>query len=270
MSKKILTVVTAGLVLLLALEANALIFEGRAIGSWQNVAADNPWDGTQADYPAYDDVSPVDPTYADVFYVDNRDAGHIATFIWGEAALDIDPRTTVNSFLFNGSGSDGAMGTLDTSNTSLVSLGTFDYQNGEVWYAETLHGVDLKIDFTMRVQSDPTANWTFDLTNSFSIVNTLNEAGNSPDQNADTVKLDAGGQRIYDFTYDSRDYRFEIMGFSRDDGATITQDFSSWENHTDGAKLYGRIIEPVPEPSTVLLFGVGLVGLLGLRKKADG
>ena len=70
------------------------------------------------------------------------------------------------------------------------------------------------------------------------------------------------------FTYEGEDYYFSLLGFSQDGGLTFDAEYSTVENQANTAVLYGKITEtPIPEPITLLLLGLGLVGVAGVRRK---
>ena len=77
------------------------------------------------------------------------------------------------------------------------------------------------------------------------------------------------------FSYDegsgTKNYFFNLLGFSQDGGTTIDSSYITQENALNTSDLYGIITTTqisVPEPFTLLLLGLGLVGLAGFRKRS--
>ena len=72
------------------------------------------------------------------------------------------------------------------------------------------------------------------------------------------------------FSIGSDTYFFHLMGFSQDAGLSFMTEFSTVEGQQNIASLYGEITRvPVstPEPLTLVLLGLGIVGVAGLRRK---
>lgn len=275
MKVRLFSILVGGLLACVAMEANATVFGGSATGSWTDVVSVNPYNG-DGDYNP--PITPVPPEFdEDIFHTFNNDGGALpadsAIFQWGltRTADGLYPSATDtiapyrNQFEFNGVGSDGNLGWMDTDNPLLnpFAFGTFDYFNGSTYYSTGVNGVTLDIDFYIEdffnIQVD-----SFAMQMKFEIEN----ISNVPYPTSDNVNLINGHSLTRNFSSNGKYYQFEIMGFSDDGGQTITTDFSSPEGITASAELYARINE-VPEPATFLLFGVGMVGLVGakMRKK---
>jgi hypothetical protein len=60
----------------------------------------------------------------------------------------------------------------------------------------------------------------------------------------------------------------ELVGFSTNGGATLTNSFISNENATNSAHLYAEFIAPhaAPEPAALAILGVGLLGLAAAKR----
>ena len=66
---------------------------------------------------------------------------------------------------------------------------------------------------------------------------------------------------------DNNEYIFELLGFGIDVDS-IVESFSSPEGGTTSTLLWGKVTQnPVPEPATMMLFGLGLLGIAGVGRR---
>jgi hypothetical protein len=215
--------------LLTAQNASAIVFTGTATGSWTNP----------------------DATFG--YSIANNDAGGTATVNWGT------PATTNfnNQFEFDGVGSDGLPGWSANLNDVFL-LGDFAYRNGAVTNHD-FNGVDLSVTLDMVSPLALTESFDFD----FRVTNTPNNTGN-PVLDGDIVTvINTLSTTVFNFA--GTNYTLEILGFSSDGGATVRTDFSSPEGATANAGIYGRITGNIPEPGSLALVALGLIGL-GFRQ----
>lgn len=70
------------------------------------------------------------------------------------------------------------------------------------------------------------------------------------------------------FTLGGQSYTMQLVGFSNDGGATTTNSFISNENATNSVHLFAEFIAPhaAPEPATLAVLGVGLLGLASVKR----
>lgn len=270
MKFKIITTLSVVLLACIVVSANATIFNGSATGAWSNVDAANPYNGDGNYDPP--NTAAVPGYGEDIYYTFNNDGGPLpadsASFQWGltETAAGLYPTPTHpnrNEFKFNGVGSDGNLGQMDTDNPALnpFLFGTFDYFNGSTYYSSGVNGVTLDLQFYLEdFLSVPVG--FFSMQMEFEIEN----VSNYPVQTPDNVHLLNGQSLHQSFTSGGKMYRFDILGFSVDGGLTIKSQFSSPEGQMSGAGLYAQLNE-VPEPATLLLFGFGFAGLFATKMR---
>jgi hypothetical protein len=147
---------------------------------------------------------------------------------------------------------------------SAFSLGEFTHFNFPV-YAPSLDNANLNIGMNFTLDGGTTLNKTFsflfdhDETPNSDVNNCCNDLVNV----SDLVTTDV-------FVIGSTTYTLSLKGFLQN-GATVNS-FSTIENLANTATLMGVFTEytptptDVPEPAPLLLFGLGLLGLIGARK----
>lgn len=218
----------------LASAASAVTFTGTAVGNW------------------------IDPLATQGYAIYNYDQGN-ATYdqsyvIWGYT--DCDTCTPFSNYwAFDGVGSDAdpAWATVDDA---LFHFGDLSYRNGSV-YGHDFTGAGLSIDLAISSPTTVVETFSFGL----EVENVPNNTGNAV-TDGDIAKIVGNVPDQY-FSFGGVNYTLELMGFSDDNGATLTTQFQVPEASTASVGLYGRITEvtPVPLPASLPLVLIGLAPL---------
>ncbi len=152
---------------------------------------------------------------------------------------------------------------------NVFSFGTLGYFNGTILAGTQADAVDLSVKLTFTTPSGIEEDFAYNL----GLINTVNTG--DPVASADIVYLPGSIPDSY-FTIGSIDYTLEFLGFGNPtvSGFTTVDKFHVLEGRYASAQLFGCITadfthDPIPEPATMLLFGTGLVGLIGgkIKKK---
>lgn len=151
------------------------------------------------------------------------------------------------------------------SNGTKFALGTFTHQNYPITGTTLSHiDLDMTLDITGFGYLATTFGFSHDETSN--IYFPQENPGNN-----DLVTLTNPILNAH-FIYGGYDYYFNLLGFSTDGGNTIKTFYSTVEGCRNTATLYGQITEtPIatPEPLTLLLLGIGLFGIGGIRRKLN-
>ena len=231
--------------LALAGSAGAIPFTGSVIGSWDNVAHD-------AD---------------DVWSISNQDDGGStrskAVFNWGM------PSNDQSMLSFDGTGSDDGEAEFSADLAQPFSLGKVKHYNGrnESSSVDGITGVDLNV--LMSITSPITGSDTYAF--GFGIVNTPNSR-----KTAEDLVIASTDLTPTLFEYDGNYYTLELLGFSKDGGATISDTIRTPEGKSRWRELYGQIVSvniggkpPTSVPdlaSTASLLIISLGGLAWIQR----
>jgi len=145
-----------------------------------------------------------------------------------------------------------------------IAMGEFTHNNFPI-VKPYMTSVELLLDTYMDVGGT-------DVTQPFIYTFLHNETTNipgDPEASKDIVTILAPSAGS--FLVDNVLYTLELA-FSQDQGDSITHEFQTYEEEVNTAGIYGRFTAveapTVPEPATMMLFGIGLLGLgaIGRRK----
>jgi hypothetical protein len=174
-------------------------------------------------------------------------------------------------------------GSFDVNENESFVFGTLNYSNGTIFSATGATAVDLSAELNLTTPSTMTENFTFNL----GLINTSNTS--DANASADIVNFDNSVPTNL-FSYEGTDFTLEFLGFGSLNGGgfTIEDSFRVLEDDNATVDLVGRITSTpgaaipgattpstttlppsaVPVPAAVWLFGSGMLGLVGMRKKS--
>ncbi len=186
---------------------------------------------------------------------DHGTAGRFATASWGDPLWSPNPARS--SYVF-----ESRITPFDApTNGTAFSLGTFTHNNFPIPSGSGITGINLLVN--LGIEGFGALSTTF--------VYSHNETPNNSSSPNDIVTITNPVLNAH-FISGGNDYYFSLLGFSQNGGATISNVFSTIENQANIADLYGIITttpipNPTPIPAAIWLFGSGLVGLIGIRRR---
>lgn len=175
-----------------------------------------------------------------------------------------------NNFTW-GSGSPSSLhytgAAISTDFNTIFSFGTLNYYNGVIAAGTEANSVDLLVNLSLTTPAGINQNFGYLL----SLINTLNTS--DPAASADYVIFPTAFPTT-SFSVGGINYTLAFAGFGSisSGGFSITNEFHVLEGQTASAQLLGSITaSQVPEPSTLLLLGSGLLGFgFFARKRMRG
>lgn len=221
------------------------------------------------------------------FIISNNDAdvGGSTTVTWGTASNASNG--TVNSFSFDGSGSDAGSLPGSTSADSLFQIGSFDYYNAAS-KQDNISGMSFFLDMEV-INGDmsmafPTLQFDLDITNTPDKSDPVASQDFVSIANAWMILADGSKTAIMGpmgFDLDGISYEFMLNGFAIIDPATglpmldadgdymFSNSTSAFENSLTEAAIYGTIaqVSAVPLPGALWLMLSGLLMLVSYRRR---
>lgn len=151
----------------------------------------------------------------------------------------------------------------DLEGGSEFNIGTLTHHNWPIWTNTEATEVFLTIDLFFSAPPELMGTKSFNFT--FDVDETPNTTGDN-NLDADIISFPSyfASER---FVVENVSYTLQLLGFGNSADSLISE-FSSPENGNNQTQLWGKITtNAVPEPSTMLLFGLGLLSMGAIGRK---